>query len=460
MAASNFTIASLGGIIRLRSCLAPHNPKNLSLDPRVVTFDSGRRNVLRLLTSGVAAAGALPTKNISYPSTFGGIAGTRNVRRLALAGANGPTRPTLAWQRNGGGTLTRYLAGTPVSGAGIATSYARGYGTCAVTLENDEICFSPSRAGMEYAYFVFGTNPTALEGAGGNGGRFGLHPLYGMGAFISRPGFNHLTCSLDDMMLSTRNNHFQIEETGTVTCNLYGGGGANWSSDRVDGDPFPLTYGGSSPRRYAIATLSKAYPHYPPVIAYSADGGNQELVSIFWLSPTQILLAGMPSDPTPIRYAVVGSDPAYVPGPDSSLVCRVHMESGGLFVTKKNVSFYSAGANDFLFRSDRITPYFPDFGAITTAQNTNWYNLPAAGVPPVGAGTPFGFILVADGTSGWWCGCGKVQSQDIVATGGGAYQNIFRATITSRTQYLWEKASGWTAAPFGWVAAMNISDFG
>jgi hypothetical protein len=459
VAASNFTIASLGGIVRIRSCLAPYDPKNLSLDPRVVTFDSGRRNVMRLLTSGVAGAGSLPTKNINYPSTFGGIAGTRNVRRLALAGANGPTRPTLAWMRNGGGTLTRYPAGSPVSGSGISTSYARGYGTCAVTLENDEICFSPSRANVEYAYFVFGTNPTALEGAGGNGGRFGLHPLYGYGAFISRPGFDHLTCSLDDMMLSTRNNHFQIEETGTVTCNTYSGGGPNFSSDQVDGDPFPLNFGGTL-RRYAIATLSKAYPHYPPVIAYAPDGGNQQLVSIFWLNSTQILLAGMPNDTTPIRYAVVGSDPAYVPGPDTSSVCRVHMESGGLFVTKKNVSFYSAGANDFLFRSDRITPYFPDFGAITTAQNTNWYNLPAAGVPPVGAGTPFGFILVADGTSGWWCGCGKVQSQDIVATGGGAYQNIFRATITSRTQYLWERTSGWTAAAFGWVAAMNISDFG
>lgn len=433
----------------------------MALDPRVVTFDSGRLNVMRLFTSGVAAAGALPTKNISYPATFGGIAGTRNVRRLALAGANGPTRPTLAWQRNGGGTLTRYLAGSPVSGAGIATSYARGYGTCAVTLETDEICFSPSRASMEYAYFVFGTNPTALEGAGGNGGRIGLHPLYGRGIFVSRPGFNHLTCSLDDMMLSTRNNHFQIEETGTVTCNLYGGGGANFSADMVDGDPFPLNYGGTTLRRYAVATLGKAYPHYPPVIAYSADGGNQQLVSIFWLNSTQILLAGMPSDPTPIRYAVVASDPAYVPGPDTTTGrCRIHIETGGgIYVTKKDVSFYSAAANDFLFRSDRITPYFPDFGAITTAQNTNWYNLPAAGVPPVGAGTPFGFILVADGTSGWWCGCGKVQSQDIVATGGGAYQNIFRATITSRTQYLWEKASGWSAAPFGWVAAMNISDF-
>jgi hypothetical protein len=459
LANSNVTFAELGGVVRLRACLAPYDPKNMSLDERVVTFDSGRRNVMRLLTNGVAAAGALPTKAINYPSTFGGIAGTRTVRRLSLAGANGPTRPTLAWMRDGGGTLTRYLAGTPVSGSGISTSYVRGYGTCAVTLEDDEICFSPSRAGMEYAYFVFGTNPTSAETSGGNGGRLGLHPLYGMGAFISRPGFDHLTCGLDDMMLSTRNNHFQIEETGTVTCNLYGGGGANWSSDRVDGDPFPLTYGPASARRYAIATLSKAYPHYPPVIAYSADGGNQELVSIFWLSSTQILLAGMPSDPTPIRYAVVGSDPAYVPGTDSSSVCRVHMEPGGLFITKKDVSFYSAGANDFLFRSDRLTPYFPDFGSITTAQNTNWYSLPAAGVPPVGAGTPFGFILVADGTSGWWCGCGKAQSQDIVDTVGGQYQNIFRATITSRTQYLWEKASGWTAAPFGWVAAMNISDF-
>lgn len=462
MPATNFSFFETGGALRLRACLAPHDPKNLSLDPRVLTFDSAWTNVMRLVRNGVAAAGSLGTKAIGYPSTFGGLAGTRNVRVLPNSGANGPGRPTLAWMRNNGGTLTRHPAGTPVSGPGVSQSYARGYGVCAVSLTDDEIYFSPSRANMDYVYFIFGVSPTGQEATGGNGGRIGLHPLYGRGIFISRPGFDHLTCGLDDMVLSTHRNHFQIEETGTVFCNTYGGGGPNFGTDQVDGDPFPLLLGVGTLRNYGIVTLHKSYPHYPPVIAYTTDGGNQQLPSIFWLSPNQILISGITHPAKGVRYAVVASDPAYQPGADTIPdLCRIHFEIGeGIFVTKRNVDFYSAGANDFLFRTDRISPRFPDFGAIVTGASTNGYNLPAGGVPPAGAGSPFGFFLVFDGVSGWWCGCGFVQSQDIVATGGGYYDNFFRATITSRTQYLWEKNTNWTGAAYGWVAAMNVSDFG
>jgi len=69
-----------------------------------VTFDSSWLNSFRVKLSGVAAPGALGSAAISY---FGG-GGTRTVAVLndsALAGANGPWRPTLAWQRNGGGSI-------------------------------------------------------------------------------------------------------------------------------------------------------------------------------------------------------------------------------------------------------------------------------------------------------------------------------------------------------------------
>ena len=460
MAAHFSTFRDPSGLVRFRSCLAPYNPKDLNLDARLVTFDSTWTSSMRLLTNGVVPGSSLSTRTLTYTG-FGTTPGdgTRTVRVLPLAGANGPGRPTLAWMRNNGGTLTYFAAGSALSTPGTTMSYARGYGVCAVTLVDNEIQFSPSRASMDYAYFVFGVNPTAAEAGGGNGGRIGLHPLYGRGLFFSRPGFNHLTCALDDMMLSTHRNHFQVEETGTVFPQTYGGGGEFLPTSLVSGDPFPILLSAGTLRNCGIVTLRKSYPHYPPVIAYSMGTGHQQTPSIFWLSANQLLIAGMPDGTTGIRYAVVASDPAYQPGVDTSTVCRTRFWRGQeALVSKHNISWFSAGPNDFLFRSSRISPRFADFGSILTGGISGMYGLPAGGIPPDGAGSPFGFFLVQD-QGQWWCGAGFAHMQDVVTATGTYYNTRFRAAIVDRTRYWWFRDAAWTGSMFGWLAAMNLSDF-
>lgn len=449
------------GRMRMRAVLAPHNADDLGLDPRLVTFDSAWTNVLRLRANGVAAANALEARSLSYAG-LPGQTGTRGVRVIPHAGVNGPWRPTLAWQRNNGGTLQQRVAGTDFGAPTVARPYVRGYGVCAVSLADDEILVSPSKASSEYCWFIFGTNPTSDEGDGPNGMGRGLHPLYGRGLFMSRPGFNHLTCSLDDMMLSTRRPCFQIAETGTVFPNTSNAGGTTWDADQIVADPFPTGPDGGS-RNCAIVTLTRSYPHYPPVMAYAMapQGQGHAHLSVFWLSANQILIAGTPAGNIGMRYAVVGTDPAYQGGLDTVTGrCRIHTEPGlGTCVTHHDVHYYTAHAGQFIFRADRLTPRFPGFGSIVTGESTGAKALPSIGIPPVGASAPFVFYLVPHGQH-WWCGCGVVHSQDIYDSVTNFPMFYFRASTYNRANYWWAKESGWSSQAFGWIALMNISDFG
>lgn len=448
---TNTTIAVIDGIVRLRTGLTGHDLKDPALDERYLTFDSAWTNSFRLLKGGVVAGSSLSTQIINYPIPSGAT-GNRQVRRIPVTGATTKT-PALAWGVVGSGSVDWYPAGRLLSLGGISTSYVKAYRTCAVNIATDEIKVSPSSSSLDYAYLVFQTDATAQESTGPNGGRFGVHPLYGMGAFISRPGFDHLTCSLDDMMLTTSRNMVQIYETGMATPTQWTGGGARAIADGITGGPF----GEGSGIRYAVrVTLNGSYPDHPPVVAYRMDTGYiSTLPAIYWLSDNEIIIANLLFD-NPVRYAVLAVDPTYTPAADTGRIRRIRFVNGALDITKHNVNWESAGEPDFLFRSSRQTPRLNGFDAFPTAFPTGTYSLPTPA--PVGAGPAFAFFLSYELYGGWWCGCGYSDMQDIVGTSG-VYNSWWRVAVINRSQYRWFKEPSITPSFQGWAVSMNVSDF-
>lgn len=448
---TNTTIAVIDGVMRLRTGLAGHDLKDPALDERYLTFDSAWTNSFRLLKGGVVAGSSLTLQVINYPIPAGAT-GNRGVRRIPVTGATTKT-PALAWAVAGSGSVDWYPAGRLLSLGGIATSYVKAYRTCAVNIAADEIKVSPSYSSLDYAYLVFQTDATAPESTGPNGGRFGVHPLYGMGAYISRPGFDHLTCSLDDMMLTTGRNMVQIHETGMATPTQWVLGGARAIADAVAGGPFS----DGSGLRYAVRlTLNGSYPDHPPVVAYRMDTGfSDALPSIFWLSDNEIIISNLLNDDS-VRYAVLAVSPSYTPDVDTGRIRRIRFVDGALDITQHNVNWEDATEAQFLFRSSRLTPRLTGFDLYPTSFPTGVYNLPSPS--PTGAGPQFAFFLTYEPYGGWWCGCGYSDMQDIIGSSG-VYNSWWRAAVINRSQYRWYKDPSVAPSWLGWVVSANVSDF-
>lgn len=461
-------LGGVDGIVRLRTVKAGYNAADDTLDARYVTFDSTWENSLRLLGNGVVSSASLSTRTVTYNYFPGVPAGTRTARVLPFSGDNS-MRPVLAWQRRGAGTIQYTPSGWPLGNFPLPapTAYQRAYGVCAATLRNNEILLSPSKSGVDYVYFVFGNDGSGPEIGGANSGRIGNHPTYGPGLYIARPGYDRLTASLDDMMLTTRRNHFQFAETGIAFPDRYTGGGAFNPTSSISSDPNPEFFGAkpSQTRNAKLVTTTGSYPHYPPVVAFSTDTGFQHQLSVFWLNASQFIIAGTPNALVGMRWGVVATDPTYQGGTDTVHTRRIRMSpDGGIDISKHDVDVLSAGQTDFIFRSRHLTPRFSGFASVLSTAPSADYSL--ASTPGAGAGIPFVFYIFDDtfagSGGGRWCGCGMVQMQDIFTTGGPTPPYMptqFRAATISRTAYRWYRQSGISVAPYGSVATMNVSDF-
>lgn len=428
-----------GSGLRLRSAKDGYNPMDLGLSRQLVTFDSSWLNSFR-----VRASNDFPGSNLADGTQTVGPA-TRQTKVIPIGGS-GPDRLTLAWMKNYGGNLTEGASSVP---------YVRGYGMCSVSMTDAEIHISPRKPGMGYVYYVFSVDGTNPEGSGAGGGLIGNHPSYGPGLYIARPGVSPLSAGLDDMMLTTRRNHFQVQQTGMT--------GA--ATRTLNDDPFPLL-APSVVRQGYVVNLGRSYPDYPPVIAvptnFAASGGatDRHQCSVFWLSSSQLLILSSFDPASPVRWAVLTNNAGYSPEPPGPEVIRVAcVTGGGLYVTKKGISFPSAGAGDFLFRSDRQTPQFVGFGPIPTGITTTGITTqPLPGSPP-SSGIPFTFFMAYwNAVTGWWCGCGAMLTADFV-NAGAYYGPAFAAVSISSTQYKWYNDASLSSGYFGRVATMNVSDF-
>ncbi|ADH87366.1 hypothetical protein Snov_0029 [Ancylobacter novellus DSM 506] len=434
-----------GGAMRLRTALPGHDPEDENTDERYLTFDSFWGGTLRLLANNVVSAASLANLTVTYPAGADGPI-TRRCKVLPSAGENA-TRPTLAWARRGAGSVT-YRSG----GVDTPTGYQRGYRQCGVTLRTNSILLSPQLAGVDYVYFVFGNNGTAAEGSGGNGVIIGDHDLHGVGLHASRLGFNVDTATLAEMAVSTRKNVFQIFETGTVTL-----------TGTALTDPLADPNVNSFALPAAFVDLAGSYPHYPPVIAYSVGNSEQVNCSVFWINASRLLILGTADFSTPVRFAVVASDPAYQGGVDSATgIVRLDITGDYVRVSKHNIGIDAAGIADLVFDSDRLTPRLKGFSAVGASQGSGFFNLPSP--PPVGAGPPFNFFILWDPQIGeWWCGCGNVAYFDVLGffqtVGVWGYSGHAPAGwVANRTQCGWFRPGSWGSAP-GFTATMNVSDF-
>lgn len=456
---NRFFLGNMSGVGRVRTAKLGYDVTDPALDPRYLTFDSTWVNSLRLVASGEVAGGSLGSSSITYPgwgSYSGG--GYRDVKIYAGAGSagSGPDRPAIVFVKNYGGTLNIKYAGTDPATGTVPLGYARGYGMCGVSMKDNQLLFSPRRDDVNYVYYIFGNSPATPQAAGANSSLFGNHPTYGPGLFIARPGYNALSAGLDDMMLSTRTNHFQFAETGVAQPNVSPTG---YSTDRLNGDAF--FYSGSATRTCRIVTLSGWYPHYPPVSMIWNDASSDDYIPCcYWLSPNQICLVGFRTEYSVCRYGVIATDASYVPGTDSSSGLRrcYASPSTGFGVTKHNVDALSAGENDWIFRSDRITPYFNGFESFYAGRASGTYPLPAAAP----SGIPFAFMMAFDAFSGWWCGVGLLSTYHLWAasTVGISYGPIFGGYILNNSQYIWYWDTSWTSSvTTGYMATTNVSDF-
>lgn len=434
---ADFLLGSLGGVTRLRTCLPGHDVENVNLDERYVTFDSAWANAFRLIDNNVVSAASLSNLTVNYA---GGA-----TRRVKLLPSNGSlVRPVLAWARRGAGSL-QYISG----GVTRTQAYQRGYRQCGVSLRASFILLSPQLSGVDYVYFIFGNNASAAEDSGTNGFILGNHPLHGRGLFVSRPGAPIETASLDDMTVATKKNVFQIAETGQCA-----------SSGIALSDPMadPVLTGGGPV--CGFVDLEGSYPHYPPVIVYFTTNASGIACSVFWVSPSRLMILGGATI-TNFRFAVVASDPAYRGGVDSAEgVRRWHYSPPtGLVVTKHNVNFDEAGETDYIFKSSRLTPYIKAYEQIPSSRPFGAYSIPLP--PPVGAGLPFAFFLhYKNGTGDWWCGCGYSGEFDkrIFNTTIDQWtsQDSLTAFVSARDKYTWLGSTSSTLTAF---ATMNVSDF-
>ncbi|WP_371346217.1 hypothetical protein [Ancylobacter sp. IITR112] len=434
-------IGAMNGVARLRTVVPGFDAADPSLPERYVTFDSTNIGRLRLVANGVVASNSLPNLTLNYGNGW-----QRACKWMVNPAANLAT-PVLAWARRGSGTLTL--------SSGAFQSFQRGYLTLSVSLTAANMYFSPQLSGVDYLYYLFGNAGSSAEAGGPNGVIFGKHDAYGHGLFISKPGFDVDTCSLDDMPLTTRRNHFQIYETGLASATI-----------GVTAGPFiDYLYNGAS-----IIDLEGSYPHYPPVIVYRmGEPSTGAHTGVFWINPSRILVtgasSGIPSQGIPavqVRYAVIATDAAYTPGVDSVegiTRCFISPEHG-LAVTKHNVDFDSAGENDFIFKSRRLSPYLKGYAQIAGGLSTGVYSLPSP--PPTGSGPPFNFFILQDGLNHWWCGCGNHNMTEVLQwnSGIGAYvaAPTTKAWVSSRTTYSWLRPAN-SGVSVGFHATMNVSDF-
>jgi len=445
------------GGVRLRCARSGHDPRNLSLDRRLLTFDSAWRNALRIRESKVVSGGSLVTGTVGIS---GGTA-TRTHKVIPISGS-GPDRPTLAWQRNNGGSLLRTTDASAGS-AQISQGYGRGYGVCGVSQYDSFIAVSPARDGVDYVYYVLGTNPTVEEAAVAGGGLVGNHELYGPGIYIVRRGLDPRTASLDDMILTSHRNHLQVVETAQR--------GDGTHDTWVQNDPFPFTALSNAHARVGyFIDLVGSYPNYPPVIAYplaysntgSGDNiRNSHSCSIFWINPSRLLVAS--SMPGGVRIGVLARNEAYDwTAPAPIVPRRIGFIGGdGLGITKKGINFDVAGPDDFLFRCDRQSAHFTGIASIPTGASTGIYALPN---PPAAGGVPFSiFSVFWNAETGWWCGCGMVTTQDCYRAspiGSNYYFGpAFVAMNGSLNTYRWFNDVTFSSGWIGCVATMNVSDF-
>ncbi len=435
-----YALGNLGGYPRVRTVRPGYDVTDMGLDPRFVSLDTQWRNVLRLVAKGSGPASAYTTSNLAKVWITGDNIGNYYHKVINVAGIAPGTHTAIVLARN--------TDPPPVANAGA-------WMKCDVVIEPGLLRASPPGTAFDsatahlypsrfdYVWYVFrvgteGDDP--VEAAQFNSIAMGNHPSRGPGIFISRRGTNVLTAGDDDLVLSTQGDCFQVSEVGFLGSSAGG-----------------------------TVTLSRSYPHRPPILVFSPSHGSTvegrptaRQVWASWVSDNQISL-GTSATACPFRWAIISTDPAYVPGVGSILVNRcVGHPSIGFGVTKKNIDFFVAGENDWIFRSDRMLFQFRSYHAINPgAAGSGWYNYPT----PATSGVPFVFFQISLAGS-TFVNCGEISSQGIFGAviGSPSIMQVKRYFVmysANASQYYFGKAPdiSYPGGVNAFCGIVNVSDF-
>lgn len=444
---------------RLRTARPGYDAQDPALDPRFLSFDSQWLNSFRLVESAAIPAAWLPDGYVSDGGMGSIPYSDYRFLQISISTAN---RAFFATNRRGGGSRS---FSDPSGGPTNPVAYAQSYFSRYVVMMGDHIRLPrPSDEAVppgDILYWAFQSTPTAPEPTGPNGVLYGNHAALGPGLYISRPGVaDPLTAADGDLVLASTRNYFQIAETGTAgPAGLYSFAHAAWTT---------------------IVTLSNSYPSYPPVMYYCpnarvGDTGTGALrirePTCYWLSPNQLAFTHQEPSTAPgggggfyVRFAIIASDPAYAGGSDSGSFLRCYASPAtGFGVTKKNVHATSAGAEDWLFRSDRASFHFNGFDDIGLGRASAVYTSPVAT-----AGLPFSFFTMPDVSLvtelGTLCGVGAIGSThwrgpEAVGSGSIASRMRYLAQTINGSQYYWWQDGTFPGGTAGKLATVNVSDF-
>lgn len=437
-----YMLGLLGGFGRIRTALPGYNARDPALDPRFLSLDTQWRNVFRWHAGGLATGASLPTGMLTR-SWVGGVLSSSDYwhKRIDIAGISATTHTAIV--------LCRNAAGADPGGV----QYWR---QCAVMIEDGALRVCPLLMDMtnpsitlnqhSFAWFVFAVSPTGndpTEDSASNSIIAGNHPTRGSGLYISRRGTLAATAGDGDFVLSTQFNCFQVAEVGTVTR----AASATEGNQSIEVD------------------LAGSYPDYPPILNFAASVGvtsgdwTMRPTAATWVSPSRIRLRLYGLSTTgaiPYRYAIIATDPTYVGGPGTVLVDRFGASPDfGFGVTKKDVPFAAAGANDWIFRADRMMFQVRDYGLITPGSaGSAYYDYPIAAT----VGAPFTFFRMALVDS-VWIGCGAISSLALYNGPSNEWRRYFSLVSTGPSQYFFGKGSSvsFPSGIRGHAGVVNVS---
>lgn len=428
-----WALGNLGGFNRLRASRPGHDVTDLSLDPRFVSFDTDWRNALRWYAGGSAAGSSLTTSSQS-----GSLVGSSWIywhKQIPVPGISPTTHTAIVLVRENASPNNWQIPAVKIENNLLRV--------CPYPV-NVGVGGSPGLGAYTYYWWVFSVNPTGAdptESGLSNSFAFGNHPTRGAGLFISRRGKDVLDCLDSDLVLSTQSNCFQFHETGTVTK------GAVFTADIQQID----------------VTLSKAYPDFPPILAWRSNAPNgNSVVNARWVNSTTIRLSlalVVTTGACVYRWGIIATDPSYEGGVGTIRKPRyVFTPDFGFGVTKKNIGYDEAGENDWIFRSDRLPMQFRDYGLINFgAFGAGLYSYPASAV--ASQGSPFTLFQVP--IAGTWIGCGFVSSIALNNPANGARRQYFSlfGYDESRYRFTRDEPISYPSGVFGYAGVANVADF-
>lgn len=329
-------IGNMGGTARVRVAKPGQDASSPSLSNEQLVYDSAWSEILSVHQMSWDTGSIL--SNV-YRSTSDGF--NCYCRRIDFPALPWPPL-VAAWRRRGDGS------GWDATACFVANSFI------------DIPHSSNAHVAYNYAYIIFNkpllnADPREADNGGVHQALLGNHPSRGSGLWVSRRGADVMTCGDDDLTLSTLRPALQVAESGVVA------GGYNALTRSISVTCGTVNgFSGTRPRPLVRGTNDSIGGPMISADTSWTNWNNDNSFNAFLGMPT-----GVGSGDQAINWTILSYDNGYSPGGDSGPTPRVLVNSDGLFISKKNIDVRTAGANDYLLRTDRSVLHIAQRGSYT-----------------------------------------------------------------------------------------------